>query len=310
MLFFGLLAGENRAYTQENFSQEGKLFMIHRERVADDVYTFQSDVYAKVNAGAVIGQDWAVVIDTLAFPDETLAIREFIEEELNKKVRYVINTHYHADHSWGNCYFPGAYVLGHALCRENLTNFGQKSLNRALETDSVFQKTQIVLPHLTLDSGVLELIVSDKTLRFVELPGHSNDGIGVYVVEDEVLFAGDVWMPIPHIVDGDSEVMRQSLKKIESMTIENVVQGHGEVILRGEVITSIHDRIAYLDTIDKIVEESAHDDFPGEYFREKTIEICGKSRILLGGAAEEIHQQNLRHLYREKFIEEPRYLDS
>ena len=70
--------------------------MIHRERVADDVYTFQSDVYAQVNAGAVIGQDWAVVIDTLAFPDETLAIREFIEDDLNRKVRYVINTHYHA----------------------------------------------------------------------------------------------------------------------------------------------------------------------------------------------------------------------
>ena len=284
--------------------------MIHRERVADDVYTFQSDVYAQVNAGAVIGQDWAVVIDTLAFPDETLAIREFIEEELKRKVRYVINTHYHADHSWGNCYFPGAYILGHALCRDNLIKYGQKSLGRAIETDNVFQKTQIVLPHLTLDSGVLELIVSDKTLRFVELPGHSNDGIGVYIVEDEVLFAGDVWMPIPHIVDGDSEIMRQSLKKIDSMTIENVVQGHGEVILRGEVGSSIYDRIAYLDTIDKIVEEASQDDFPGEYLREKTIEICGKSRILLGGAAEEIHQQNFRHLYRERYEEDPQYLDS
>ena len=284
--------------------------MIHRERVADDVYTFQSDVYAQVNAGAVIGQDWAVVIDTLAFPDETLAIREFIEEELKRKVRYVINTHYHADHSWGNCYFPGAYILGHALCRDNLIKYGQKSLGRAIETDNVFQKTQIVLPHLTLDSGVLELIVSDKTLRFVELPGHSNDGIGVYIVEDEVLFAGDVWMPIPHIVDGDSEIMRQSLKKIASMTIENVVQGHGEVILRGEVGSSIYDRIAYLDTIDKIVEEASQDDFPGEYLREKTIEICGKSRILLGGAAEEIHQQNFRHLYRERYEEDPQYLDS
>ena len=284
--------------------------MIHRERVADDVYTFQSDVYAQVNAGAVIGQDWAVVIDTLAFPDETLAIREFIEEELKRKVRYVINTHYHADHSWGNCYFPGAYVLGHALCRDNLDKYGQKSLSRALETDNVFQKTQIVLPHLTLDSGVLELIVSDKTLRFVELPGHSIDGIGVYVVEDEVLFAGDVWMPIPHTVDGDPDIMRQSLRKIESMTIENVVQGHGEVILRGEVGSSINDRIAYLDRIEKIVEESSHDDFPGEFLKEKTVEICGKSRILLGGAAEEIHQQNLRHLYREKYNEDPNYLDS
>ncbi|MGB2965689.1 MAG: MBL fold metallo-hydrolase [Anaerolineales bacterium] len=279
--------------------------MIHRERVADDVYTFQSDIYAQVNAGAVIGQDWAVVIDTLAFPDETLAIREFIEDDLNRKVRYVINTHYHADHSWGNCFFPGAYVLGHALCRENLDKYGEASLSTAMDMDKVFQQTQLVLPHLTLDTGVLELIVGDKTLRFIPLPGHSDDGIGVYVVEDEVLFAGDVWMPIPHIVDGDPEVMRESLRKIETFTIENVVQGHGEVILRGEVSSSINDRIAYLEKIDQIIDEAAQDDYPGEYLKEKTIEICGKSRILLGGAAEEIHQQNLQHLYRKKYGNEP-----
>ena len=284
--------------------------MIHRERVADDVYTFQSDIYAQVNAGAVIGQDWAVVIDTLAFPDETLAIREFIEEELKRKVRYVINTHYHADHSWGNCFFPGAYVLSSAQSRDLLEKYGQRSLATAVESDSTFQKTQIILPHITVSEGILELIIGDKTLRFIELPGHSPDGIGVYIVEDEVLFAGDVWMPVPHIVDGDSEVMRESLRKIGKLTIENVVQGHGEVILRGEVNTSIKDRIRYLDVIDKIVEEAAHDEFPGEYLREKTIEDCGKSRILLGGAAEEIHQQNLRHLYEKVHGEKPRFLNS
>ena len=273
--------------------------MIHRERVADDVYTFQSDVYAQVNAGAVIGQDWAVVIDTLAFPDETLAIREFIEEELKRKVRYVINTHYHADHSWGNCFFPGAFVFSHARCRKLLEKYGQKSLDSVQEMDKTFQKTQIVLPHITLDEVFLELIIGEKTLRFIELPGHSSDGIGVYIVEDEVLFAGDVWMPIPHIVDGDAEVMRDSLEKIKDFTIENVVQGHGEVILRGEVHSSITDRIEYLDRIEKIVQEAVDDEYPGEYLREKTIEICGKSRILLGGAAEEIHQQNLSHLYKK-----------
>jgi cyclase len=284
--------------------------MIHRERVADDVYTFQSDVYAQVNAGAVIGQDWAVVIDTLAFPEESLAIREFIEDELQRKVRYVINTHYHADHSWGNCFFPGAYVLSHALCREYLKKIGTASLQTALEMDSVFQKTQIVLPHLTLDTGSLELIVGDKTLRFIELPGHSPDGIGVYIVEDEVLFAGDVWMPIPHIVDGDPEVMRESLRKIQTMTLENVVQGHGEVILRGEVISSIKDRISYLDKIEKIIQDAALDEFPGEFLLENDIEKCGKSRILLGGAAEEIHQQNLQHLYHKIHGEEPKGYDS
>lgn len=283
--------------------------MIQRERVADEVYVFQSDVYAQVNAGAVISQEWAVVIDTLPFPEETLAIREFIEGEMERKVRYVINTHYHADHSWGNCFFPGALVLGHELCRVNLKKYGVPSLRKAWKEDTIFQKTQIVFPHITMDSGFLELIAGDKTLRFIELPGHSEDGIGVYIVEDEVLFAGDVWMPVPYIVDGDPQVMRESLESIEDYTLENVVQGHGDVILRGEVESGIQDRIDYLDRIEEIVQEAAGDEYPGDVLKEATIETCGKSRILMGGAAEEIHQQNLFHLYREKFEDEPQEFD-
>ena len=67
---------------------------MHRERVSENVFWFQSEVYAQVTAGVVAGPQWAVVIDTLALPDETLTIREFIEHELSVPVRYVINTHY------------------------------------------------------------------------------------------------------------------------------------------------------------------------------------------------------------------------
>ena len=93
---------------------------MHRERVSENVFWFQSEVYAQVTAGVVAGPQWAVVIDTLALPDETLSIREFIEHELNVPVRYVVNTHYHADHAWGNCFFPGATVIAHAHCRDLL----------------------------------------------------------------------------------------------------------------------------------------------------------------------------------------------
>ena len=97
---------------------------MHRERVSENVFWFQSEVYAQVTAGVVAGPQWAVVIDTLALPDETLAIREFIERELSVPVRYVINTHYHADHTWGNCFFPGATVVSHSRCRELLIERG------------------------------------------------------------------------------------------------------------------------------------------------------------------------------------------
>ena len=75
---------------------------MHRERVSENVFWFQSEVYAQVTAGVIVGPQWAVVIDTLALPEETLGMREFIEHELGVQVRYVINTHYHGDHTGGN----------------------------------------------------------------------------------------------------------------------------------------------------------------------------------------------------------------
>ena len=48
---------------------------MHRERVSENVFWFQSEVYALVTAGVVAGPQWAVVIDTLALPDETLGMR-------------------------------------------------------------------------------------------------------------------------------------------------------------------------------------------------------------------------------------------
>jgi len=72
--------------------------------------------------GLLPGPHWSVVIDTLALPDETVGMREFIEHELGVPVRYVINTHYHADHTWGNCFFPGATIISHSRCRDLLTD--------------------------------------------------------------------------------------------------------------------------------------------------------------------------------------------
>jgi cyclase len=73
---------------------------MQRERVADDIYVFTSDVYAQVTAGAVITSDGAILIDTLLFPEETRSIRLFVEGRLGSPVKYVINTHYHADHTY------------------------------------------------------------------------------------------------------------------------------------------------------------------------------------------------------------------
>lgn len=279
--------------------------MMQRERVAENVYSFQSDVYAQVNAGAVVGPSWAIVIDTLALPEETLEIRKFIEQDLQVPIRYVINTHYHADHSWGNFLFPNATIIASSLCRQLLDTRGRASMEDAKKHGTTFRQSRIVLPHITFAEGTLNVRVGKKSLSLIPLPGHSPDNIGVFVEEDRVLFAGDVFMPIPYIVDGNADEMIASLKKIGKMGLENVVQGHGDIVLRGEVEGFVKDNLAYLSAIRRAVRKASRRKYPWDMLEEIGVEECGKSRVIIGGLAEELHTRNLYAMYEQLYGKPP-----
>jgi glyoxylase-like metal-dependent hydrolase (beta-lactamase superfamily II) len=275
--------------------------MIQRERVADNVYFFQSETYAQVTAGAIIGSNWAVLIDTLAMPEETMEIRNFIERELTIPIRYIINTHHHADHCWGNCFFPSSTVIAHSLCREKLAKDGLEALRNAAMQSPTFRQVRIVLPHITFSENHLSLRVGKKTLTLMPMPGPSPDNIGVLVEEDRILFAGDAFMPLPYIVDGDAEDMVNSLKRIAKLGLENIIQGHGDIVLRGEIDNAVKENIAYLSAIRKVVRRASRRKYPLELLEEVDIEACGKSRVLIGGLAVELHRRNLRALFTKMY---------
>lgn len=277
---------------------------MQRERVSENVYWFQSEVYAQVTAGAVTGPQWAVVIDTLALPEETLAMRAFIEEQLGVPVRYVINTHAHADHAWGNGFFPGATILAHANCLDEMKTRGIPALESAKKKNPIFKQLKIVLPHLTFDQGNISLRVGKKTLVLLPTPGHSRDGISVLIEEDRVLFAGDAFMPLPYLVDGNLDELANSIKKIGKMGLENIVQGHGDIILRGEIDEAVKENIAYLSNLRKAVRTASKRRNPVDVLASTDVESCGKSRVLLGGLAEDLHRRNLFSLYKQFTSEE------
>ena len=276
---------------------------MHRERVSENVFWFQSEIYAQVTAGVVAGPQWAVVIDTLALPDETLTIREFIEHELSVPVRYVINTHYHADHAWGTCFFPGATVIAHAHCRDLLEERGIPSLEAAKKQNPALRQVKVVLPHITFIDGEVTLRVGKKNLIISPALGHSRDGIAVLVEEDRILFAGDSFMPLPYIVDGDIDEIMASIKRTGKMGLENIVQGHGDIILRGEIDAAVRENLNYLSAIKKAVRAISRRKNAVELLDGIRIEDCGKSRVYLGGLAETLHQRNLRALLQKMTTE-------
>ena len=87
-----------------------------RELVSNNIFVFTSELYAQVTAGGILTPAGAIVIDTLAFPGETRQIIQFIEQRYETKVRFVVNTHYHADHTYGTCFFEDASTEARLIC--------------------------------------------------------------------------------------------------------------------------------------------------------------------------------------------------
>lgn len=274
-----------------------------RERISENIYWFQSETYAQVTAGVIAGPKWAVVIDTL-MPQESLLMRAFVEKNLRLPIRYVINTHHHADHSWGNSLFPGATVIGHELCRKFLIERSLSALEIARQDNPLYKQLAIIPPQITFKKGSLNLQVGKKNLHLFPTPGHSADGISILVEEDRYLFAGDAFMPIPFIVEGDIDQFINTIEDYANLGLENIIQGHGEVILRGEIEGKIRENVTYLKTIQKAAKTAWRRGNPIEVLDSLDVEACGKSRILLGGLAGELHRRNLRALYHKFFAKD------
>ena len=81
------------------------------------------------------------------------------------------------------------------------------------------------------------------------------------------------------------------------MTLENVIQGHGDIILRGEIELSVRENLNYLNAVKKHARTALRRRAPYEYLESISVEDCGKSRVNLGGLAESLHQNNLRAIY-------------
>ncbi len=267
---------------------------MQRERITDHIFVFRSDQYAQVTAGLVLTRDGAVLIDTLLYPEETMLIRRYIEKGLGSSVKYVINTHFHADHTTGTCLFPDARVISHQLCREMLDVRGRESLRHLKENAREFDPVELILPDITFDDE-MTLDIGGINFKLRASPGHSQDSIVCLLEEEEVLFAADTVMPIPYFVDGSFADFMESLTRLLERDYENIVQGHGEIILRGEVPEKITSDLEYLRRLDEAV-KVALDKGQEDIENQVSLTHCGKSHVLLNGVVQQLHQHNIRAL--------------
>jgi glyoxylase-like metal-dependent hydrolase (beta-lactamase superfamily II) len=271
---------------------------IIRTRVADDTWVFTSRLYVEVNAGLVVTSEGGILIDTLPFPSETRQIIEFADRICPQGIKYVINTISHADHVYGSWLFPEAELVAHETCLQMLQEFGERALREAKEHTPELRPVQIRLPKLVFSEGMV-IRLGGKTVHLIHSPGPSPDTCAVHVREDKVLFASDLMMPVPIISTSfaNVEAYRRSLLNLHDYNLECIVQGHGDILLRGEVTSSIDANVNYLADIQALVDRLMDEGATKHDLLEHDIEQFNRSRIPLGGLVQQFHNNNLLYLW-------------
>ena len=178
------------------------------------------------NIGVSVGEDGVFVIDD-QFAQLTPKILDAIKKLSDKPIQYVVNTHYHGDHTGGNANMEkaGAKIIAH----DNV----YKRLSEGKETDG--------LPVITFNDKLSVHINGERVLVFHTDNAHTDGDAMLYFTESNVLHAGDNYFHkrYPYIdvtsggsIDGYIKAVKRALMVIDENT--KIIPGHGDLSNKAE----------------------------------------------------------------------------
>ncbi len=210
-------------------------------------YAFQGEVepdHVRENAGLVLTERGAVVIDTSRSLTDARWIYHQVRAITEKRIIYVINTHFHSDHVFGNQIFE-APKIAQQLCRRRMQDMLSAEWSAEHLAEMARQQTdpealaglRITLPEILFDKG-LTLEMGDLTLEVVHTGGHTPCSATVYIPQEEILYIADLLFVgrYPAMTHANCGEWIAALREVEGMKARRIVPGHGPMSTMEDVV--------------------------------------------------------------------------
>ena len=266
------------AHGQERPAPEQNVFAFHKisENVYHAIGTGRMMVVS--NAAVIINEADVLVVDSHISPAAASALLTELRRITPKPVRYVVNTHFHFDHSHGNqAYPPGVEIIGHEFTREmmaagksmsgaayeaivgsipqrieqlkrDIANASDAQQRARLEGQLVLQQDLLLAtravrptPPTTTLASRMTLHRGDRAIQLVFFGrGHTGGDVVVYLPQEKVLVTGDLLLEgVPYMGDAFPVEWVETLEQVKQLDFDVVMPGHGNAFRGKEKIAHL-----------------------------------------------------------------------
>ncbi len=232
MVLAGMAAfGQTSRAQQQDFSKAE----IKVTKVSGNIYMLQGE---GGNIAASVGEDGIVIVD-----DQYAPLADKIQAALknlgitDKPVRFVINTHYHGDHTGGNAPFAnsGSTVIAQDNVRKRMESGGTGGNGGSIKMD-IPPAAKAALPIITFDHDVT-VHLNGEDIRALHFPaGHTDGDAVIFFPKNNVVHMGDDFVrygfPFIDVASGGSvQGMAAAMEKVSTELPANVkvIPGHGDI---------------------------------------------------------------------------------
>lgn len=211
------------------------------KQVADGIYVHQGihelpdhrNHGEIANIGFIVGDRCVAVIDTGGTPSQGRALRAAVEQTTRVPICYVINTHVHPDHIYGNIAFqqPGVAFVGHRKLPEAMAKRAPFYVDKAARDQGIDLKPSDFIPPQHLVESTDELDLGGRKIRLTA-HGVAHTDADLSIIDDktktfwlaDLLFLGHI-----PVVDGSLLGWLRELEGLRSVKAELAIPGHGPV---------------------------------------------------------------------------------